>query len=187
MVALCLDGGNKSQREHGVPWLLRHQIPFVAFLTPLTTLEDLPLWKKAVDAGAEIGNGFLIGQTENGALLNWTRDMVRYDAELGQKFFKEFLGCAPRVTALDGWSHDCCDGSYLPELKAVFDLVVTQRPDCERNPESKEVGSWQWDQRTDLPEPAVLWLDEWTESVAEAVTTMQQNGTEFVTLAPWRD
>lgn len=94
------------------------------FVRPEVLVLESVRWRFVRAAGHELGNGCLLGVTDDGRLPNWTfatleaelRDCGELLAELGQQNVASIY--------LPGRFHVCADGRYRQKLQAVFDLTV---------------------------------------------------------------
>lgn len=101
------------------------------FVRPELLVRDAMRWRFAVAAGHELGDGCLLGVTDDGRLPGWT--CAALDAELQEsaRLLRE-LGQAEAVSCfLPGRFHLCAEGRYRHKVQRVFPICVGTSERCQ--------------------------------------------------------
>lgn len=125
-ISLTYDGGLEVQRARILPVLDELGLQATFFLGPTGLFDDLAAWQDAATRH-EIGSASLYGVADGGTLLAWSKAMVEADARMTNSILEEVLGAAPRSFALPGWSTQCAEGDYLPDIQKQFEFVRSER------------------------------------------------------------
>lgn len=92
IVSLTYDGTQLCHAETVLPHLARFNLKATFYADPLPLLEDVYLWRSAVEDGHEIGNGCLIGSVDELGLLDaWTPEMVADDIDETDRLIREIF------------------------------------------------------------------------------------------------
>lgn len=118
MVSLTYDGTLPCHAETALPHLDHFGLKATFYADPVPLLDDLPIWRRAVETGHEIGNGCLMGSLDGGSVLAaWTPEMVGDDIDETDSLLRElFAGQTghsmgfPWVTGTD---------THLADVKAM--------------------------------------------------------------------
>ncbi len=95
------------------------------FTSPTEVLRAVSAWQEVAEAGHEIGNGCLIGATDDGDLPNWTRRSIEQELFMAQTFFDDIFESFDMPTfAYPGVCHSCADGSYVPTVQESYAYAV---------------------------------------------------------------
>lgn len=102
------------------PTLYKHRLKATFFASPPKVLENVDGWKRAHADGHEIGNGSLLGVSDDGRLPNWTPRMVEQDLHMTQEFLSDLTGDEPTSFAYPGSDPTCAAGNYRPTVDERF-------------------------------------------------------------------
>jgi hypothetical protein len=92
LVSLTYDGTQLCHAETALPHLDAFGLKGTFYADPLPLLESLPLWRKAVSEGHEIGNGCLIGTADGGGAIDaWTPEMIGDDIDETDSMIRELF------------------------------------------------------------------------------------------------
>ena len=92
VVSLTYDGTQLCHAETALPHLDAFGLKGTFYADPLPLLDSLPLWRKALSDGHEIGNGCLIGTVDaGGAIDSWTPEMVGDDIDDADSLLRELF------------------------------------------------------------------------------------------------
>ncbi len=120
-VSLTYDGALPEHLDVVGPTLQHLGLRGTFFLDPARTLENVQAWEALSEAGHEMGNGSLLGVSDDGRLPNWTLRMVEQDLHMTQGFFGSiFSQGEPTSFAYPGRVPMCSQGSYRGVVNAEF-------------------------------------------------------------------
>jgi len=127
-MSLTFDGGLPEHLELVIPALDEHGFKGTFFVTMPALLENPAGWKKAAEAGHEIGSHSLLYATQGGALEAWTLDMFRDDLRMTEKGIAEICEVPVSSFALPGESTECSEGDYHPVLAKFYTSIRAFEP-----------------------------------------------------------
>ncbi|MHB8637464.1 MAG: hypothetical protein ACYC96_13430 [Fimbriimonadaceae bacterium] len=100
------------------------RITVTFFVRPEVLVVDSVRWRFVRAAGHELGNGCLLGVTDDGRLPNWTCATLEAELQDCAKLLRD-MG-QPHVVSvfLPGKMHVCADGRYRHKLQRAFGVCV---------------------------------------------------------------
>jgi hypothetical protein len=125
VVSLAYEGGLADHREIVLPALERLELPATFLMPPEALLESPMTWQEACKSGFELGVHSLYGVTLDGALDNWTSEMVHADLEMSANLIEQMTDERPLVFSYPGSATDCSSGSYKPVVKECFSYAIS--------------------------------------------------------------
>jgi peptidoglycan/xylan/chitin deacetylase (PgdA/CDA1 family) len=128
-VSLTFDDSKLSQTDEGIPLLDKYNIKGTFYVRPITMMQRLDAWKKAVKNGHDIGNHSVIHPctgnwdwSRSKALEDYTLTKMGEELDSANKVLKENLGITPVSFAFP------CGLSFVgrgKDLKSYIPLVAS--------------------------------------------------------------
>jgi len=164
-VSLTYDGALPEHLDVAGPTLESLGFRGTFFLSPTRTLENVQGWQTMAEAGHEMGNGCLLGVSDEGRLPNWSLRMVEQDIHMTQAFFASiFPEAEPISFAYPGRVPQCEQGSYRRIVEEEFSYSRSAIPGDNRFDESKRFFKVR-----DVTDKSVDELELWKERFLEEI------------------
>lgn len=125
VVSLAYEGGLADHREIVLPALERLELPATFLMPPEALLESPMTWQEACQRGFELGVHSLYGVTLDGALDNWTTEMVHADLEMSANLIEQMTDVRPVVFSFPGPCTQCSSGCYKPVVRECFSFAIS--------------------------------------------------------------
>lgn len=125
VVSLAYEGGLADHREIVLPALERLELPATFLMPPEALLESPMSWQEACKRGFELGVHSLYGVTLDGALDNWTSEMVQADLEMSANLLEQVTDERPLVFSYPGSATNCSSGCYRPVVENCFSYALS--------------------------------------------------------------
>lgn len=94
------------------------------FVRPEVLALEANRFRFLVAAGHELGDGCLIGATDDGRLRNWSCATLEAEIRESARLLRELGQAQTRSIYVPGRFHVCADGSYRSKLHSSFDVCV---------------------------------------------------------------
>ena len=94
------------------------------FVRPEVLIQDSVRWRFVKAAGHELGNGCLLGVTDDGRLPNWTCATIESEFRDCSNLLEDLGQLSVSSIYLPGRYHVCADGRYRHKLQQAFDVCI---------------------------------------------------------------